>query len=525
MRTDVTLFVVDAQHDFMHPDGALYVKGSEEIIENIQKMVKLSKELGWRRVFTKDSHRSDTEEWDVNGGPFPVHCAADSAGSAIVPEIWNNDAVPCDGLFGKNTVNIWESEEFRDWFEAILKERPRQTAVVVGVASDYCVKAAVAGLLERGVSVVVPLDCTRGVGGEFDPSWFDEEARSGLLVAVDTFGLEAFRAWSSFSDWWITNDEDEAIAEKIESFILESVEAHGKNGVVIGLSGGIDSTLVALASKFALQGKKEVHGLYLPTTGYPKDEMSRAKSIAGICCNFFSKFSLGTTVKTMTKALRTPTPYTTSADVEELNKFDAGNMVSRIRANFLHTYAAKHNLLVAGTGNNDEDFGVGYYTLFGDGAVHMSPIGGLSKRMVYHMVRFYSAKLLASGLKPHEFASITEAYTATPTAGLEPGQTDFSDLGYSYQFAEYVIEEMMHRYRHFSTDGKPSYRFSCVYLWLAKRQFEEDLKRAKSLKLVPKFRKFEDAVADVEARHKIAKNKQEILHPPVCSLAKLSGTI
>ena len=69
---------------------------------------------------------------------------------------------------------------------------------------------------------------------------------------------------------------------------------------------------------------------------------------------------------------------------------------------------------VIGTGNRDEDYGVGYYTLFGGGAVHLSPIGNLPKRMVREMAAYLGFDDLAERVS---------------TAGLEPGQTCFKDLG------------------------------------------------------------------------------------------------
>ena len=70
------------------------------------------------------------------------------------------------------------------------------------------------------------------------------------------------------------------------------------------------------------------------------------------------------------------------------SNFHKGNMISRIRANVLSTKAATETKILAGTGNKDEDFGIGYYTLFGDGAVHISPIAGLPKRLVREMAAY-----------------------------------------------------------------------------------------------------------------------------------------
>jgi len=80
--------------------------------------------------------------------------------------------------------------------------------------------------------------------------------------------------------------------------------------------------------------------------------------------------------------------------------------------------------LVVGTGNKDEDFGVAYYTLFGDGAVHLSPIGNLPKRLVREMAAYLGFDDLAGRVS---------------MAGLEPGQTSFKDLGCDYEFAEVVL--------------------------------------------------------------------------------------
>ena len=98
------------------------------------------------------------------------------------------------------------------------------------------------------------------------------------------------------------------------------------------------------------------------------------------------------------------------------HKYHRGNLTSEIRAVILHTKAATENKLVIGTGNKDEDYGVAYYTLFGDGAVHLSPIGNLPKRLVREMAAYRDLMIwrtdLHSGLgatKPHSktWAAIT----------------------------------------------------------------------------------------------------------------------
>lgn len=505
MKFQVSLFIIDAQNDFMDPNGALYVKGSEEIIPNILNLINLAKLNNWDFYATMDQHQYNSDEFESNGGPFPTHCVEKTEGGAIVSQIWN----ACGHLskvFPKNQLSIWSEPKFVQEMNEKLLNAPLQVAIVVGVASDFCVRAAVAGLLDRGFSVYVPLNCVKGVKEEFDPTWFDEEAKEGLLFVEPEFNPESFVVWTCYRDRWITKASCPEIAARIEDFIRERIATTKKSGAVVGISGGMDSALVTIASHYALKEcDATLHGLHLPA-GKVSADYDIAKQLGSEVCNFFSKLTLGTVVKVMEKAVEGQTPYKTSAESNGLNDFDRGNMVSRLRANFIHTYAAKHNLLVLGTGNMDEDFGVGYYTLFGDGAVHCSPIGALSKRMVKNMLNYYSERLAKDG-----FAVSAEVarrmITKEPSAGLEPGQTDFKDLGYSYEFVEVVVA---------SAYRSNSERFARVYRYLAEFWFESDKKRTKTLKIGSKFSDLKSAAQDVLDRHKIADLKSEILHPPIC---------
>jgi NAD+ synthetase len=148
---------------------------------------------------------------------------------------------------------------------------------------------------------------------------------------------------------------------------------------------------------------------------------------------------------------------------------------------------------VLGTGNRDEDFVLGYYTLFGDGAVHISPIGNISKRLVRELARYLGFPDLADRV---------------PTAGLEPGQTDFKDIGYSYDSAEVIIEGLL---QGFSPDGLAVHS---QVVPLVKR----DLAAYARMYGRPKFSSAAEVIEDVARRNRIAKAKAEILHPPAAPL-------
>lgn len=203
------------------------------------------------------------------------------------------------------------------------------------------------------------------------------------------------------------------VSKEIQDFIISRTES--KAGGVIGLSGGVDSTVVAaLASTAYRHMDKKLLGLIMPSSINDRRDADDAWHAAMRLDIEAYEINISPFVQNHRRML----PW-------ELYKRSLGNMMSRIRANILHTAAEAESLTVLGTGNHDEDVVLGYYTLFGDGAVHCSPIGALSKRLVREMAVYLGFEDIAARI---------------PTAGLEEGQSDFKDLGYSYEFAELIFE-------------------------------------------------------------------------------------
>jgi NAD+ synthetase len=156
----------------------------------------------------------------------------------------------------------------------------------------------------------------------------------------------------------------------------------------------------------------------------------------------------------------------------------------------LSTKAATEKKILAGTGNKDEDFGIGYYTLFGDGAVHISPIAALPKRLVREM----AAHL---GLDKH-------IIYREPTAGLEPDQSDFKDLGYDYDVVELVTEGLA---QGFSKEELGQHEQIVTLVESQIKQYQRTYGKTR-------FTSVEEIVADVLKRQQQAKRKMKILHPP-----------
>jgi NAD+ synthase len=280
------------------------------------------------------------------------------------------------------------------------------------------------------------------------------------------------------------------VCEEIGDFVIDVVLETASSGCVIGLSGGVDSSTAAALIKTgfdrynAKRAKNhqqlELIGYILPSRVNPTRDEADAEAVArslSIRCEIHP-------IENLVESFRLTNPEAFE------NKFHKGNMISRIRANVLSTKAATENKILAGTGNRDEDFGIGYYTLFGDGAVHLSPIAGLPKRLVREMAAFL-------GLDK-------KIIQREPTAGLEPGQSDFKDLGYDYDVVE-IITEGLHQ--GFSR-GELIKNAQIVPL------IEQQIKQYKSTYGDEKFQSVQAVVQDVLKRHQQAQGKMKIIHPP-----------
>jgi NAD+ synthase len=281
------------------------------------------------------------------------------------------------------------------------------------------------------------------------------------------------------------------VADEIGDFIIRTVLKLNKTGGVVGLSGGVDSTCVASIAKRAFDRHNaqfpdkplEIVGYILPSdTNHPKDAEDGLKVAARLGIRHEVR-----SIETIVEAFK-------STNSEALgHKYHRGNLSSEIRAVVLHTKAATENKAVIGTGNKDEDYGVAYYTLFGDGAVHLSPIGNLPKRLVREMAAYLGFDDLAGRVS---------------TAGLEPGQTSFKDLGCDYEFAEVVLNGLD---QGMTADDLAIHSQVVAY---ARQQME----KYAQWYVTPKFASVEALVREIVRRHEIALLKAEIVNPEIAPI-------
>jgi nicotinamidase/pyrazinamidase len=164
---NVIFWKVDAQEDFMKPGGKLYVPGAERLLPNLRQLTNAARE---GRVFLV-SHGCIHELDDPEFAQFPPHCIRGSAGAKLVPEALAEKSVTIPNepaaklpddlsqyqqiILEKQTLDIFESRHA----ETLLARLPRDAEFIVfGVVTEYCVRFAAKGLLERGRRVSVVWD-------------------------------------------------------------------------------------------------------------------------------------------------------------------------------------------------------------------------------------------------------------------------------------------------------------------------------------------------------------------------------
>ncbi|WP_276299110.1 NAD+ synthase [Halorussus lipolyticus] len=214
-------------------------------------------------------------------------------------------------------------------------------------------------------------------------------------------------------DLRFSEEELEARRDHIVQFIRETAESAGTDRAVLGLSGGIDSTLTAYLAVEAL-GKENLHGLVMPGAVSDDENMSDAEWVAQELGIPYDLFEINPIVN---KFLDT---YPEAED----DQLAVGNARARTRAVLNYLVANHENALVLGTGNRSEAL-VGYYTKYGDGAVDCHPIGNLYKQQVRQLAGHVGV--------PEELVE------KPPTAGLWAGQTDEEELGIDYDTLDAVL--------------------------------------------------------------------------------------
>lgn len=207
--------------------------------------------------------------------------------------------------------------------------------------------------------------------------------------------------------------------EYLTQWLLNYSNDSKTNGFIIGISGGIDS---ALTSTLCAKTGKKLICLTMPIH-QKQAEVNRAeKHIAWLQSNFDDVHHINIDLSDTFDKLSNALPKDTSEDFLAM-----ANTRARLRMSTLYAVGQTNTCLVAGTGNKVEDFGIGFFTKYGDGGVDLSPIADLMKSEVYSLA--------------DELGVIEEILSARPTDGLwEDGRTDEDQIGASYDELEWAME-------------------------------------------------------------------------------------
>jgi NAD+ synthase len=209
------------------------------------------------------------------------------------------------------------------------------------------------------------------------------------------------------------------VIDHIAGWLKDYCETAGLNGFVIGISGGIDS---AVTSALCARTGKTVLAVTMPirqTTA----EFDRANEHIEWLCNNFPNAKNATVDLT---PVFTQFEGSVGAPANE-NHLAMANSRARLRMTTLYALGQTDGLLVAGTGNKVEDFGVGFYTKYGDGGVDISPIADLLKTDVFELAK--------------ELGIVASIQQAKPTDGLwEDGRSDEDQIGATYPELEWAMD-------------------------------------------------------------------------------------
>ena len=204
--------------------------------------------------------------------------------------------------------------------------------------------------------------------------------------------------------------------QQISNWLKNYLESNNLECFIIGISGGIDS---ALTSTLCAQTGKKTIVVSMPIYQAP-EQLERAHNHINWLKSKYSnveslEIELTNTFETFKSLFSTE------------NKLALANSRSRLRMTTLYQIAGMNKGLVVGTGNKVEDFGVGFFTKYGDGGVDISPIGDLTKTEVRAIAR--------------ELGIIEEILTAKPTDGLwDDDRTDEDQMGATYEELEWAME-------------------------------------------------------------------------------------
>jgi NAD+ synthase len=342
--------------------------------------------------------------------PGPVVFRGVKLGLPVCEDIWQEDVCECLAECGAELLISINGSPF-DWPKPDLRQN-----------------VTVARVKETGL----PMIYLNQVGGQdelvFDGASFVLAADGSLACQLPAWeeALVSTR-WRRIDGTWTCLDAPKAVVPEKDAAayhacvlgVRDYVRKNGFPGVVLGLSGGIDSALVAAMAADAL-GADKVHAIMLPYRYTSTDSLEDAARCARALGIRYDVVSIADPVEGFLGALQ-PLFAGTKADITE------ENLQSRTRGTLLMAVSNKFGGMVLTTGNKSE-MSVGYATLYGDMNGGFNPIKDLYKMEVYRLARWRNANVPAGGKAPGGIVIPERIITKAPTAELRENQTDQDSL-------------------------------------------------------------------------------------------------
>lgn len=225
-------------------------------------------------------------------------------------------------------------------------------------------------------------------------------------------------------------------------WLRDKVKAANAKGVVFGLSGGIDSAVVAGISKLAFPEKSL--GIIMPCNSNEKDE-EHGRLVGNFLGLNTKKVDLSNTYEI----------FLSSIDREKENLLALNNIKPRLRMTTLYYYAQINNYLVLGCSNKSELY-TGYFTKYGDSGSDLIPLGDFLKEEVYEIARHFKIPM--------------EIINKKPSAGLWENQTDEEEMGFSYEVLDKYImtnkadDESAEKIRYLNKTSEHKRKFPPIYV-------------------------------------------------------------
>ncbi len=361
--------------------------------------------------------------------PGPIVIKGVRIGLPICEDIWTPDVVECLTETGSEIILVPNGSPY--WRDK----------------NDTRLNIAVSRVTESGL----PLVYLNQVGGQdelvFDGASFVLNANGALAVQ-----MPAFREHMSLTEWtrgpggWVCSTGERHLIEEGDQGdyaacmlgLRDYVNKNGFPGVVLGLSGGIDSAICAAMAVDAL-GADRVHAIMLPSRYTSKDSLEDAALCATALGIRYDTVPISDTVDAF-EATLAPLFAGRKADITE------ENLQSRTRGTILMAISNKFGPMVVTTGNKSE-MSVGYATIYGDMNGGFNPIKDLYKMEVYRLSDLRNAWKPEGALGPDGVVIPVRILTKAPSAELRDNQTDQDSLP-PYEDLDAVLERLVERELH-----------------------------------------------------------------------------